>query len=668
MSDFVLLGIDTGGTYTDAVIVTDERTPRVLASAKALTTHEDLAVGIGRSIEPVIAGIDPTTIGLVSISTTLATNAIVEGHGGKVCLITMGFDSTDLTKGGLGEALDEGVALTIGGGHDSHGDELVPLDVPELDRLLDELDVGQFTGFAVAGQFAVRNATHEQEVRTHLRHRFDVGVTCSHELSAKLNGPKRAVTAVLNARLIGVIGDLVAATRSEMHRTGIDAPLMVVRGDGTLISAELATERPIETILSGPAASVVGAHHLVDAETSGGAGAIVSDIGGTTTDVAVMDNGQVRINPAGATVGGHETMVEAVDIYTVGLGGDSEVSVDEGESITSLRLGPGRVVPVSLLASLHPERIPAVLEQQLRSSTTPWAAGAFATLRRAVPSRSTLSEPERFVIDGLADGPVSLRELLPTKRHEVALNGLIRSGVVARSSFTPTDAAHVLGLHDSFDAEAARGAATLLARVQDRRGSPLADDAIDLATRVIGQLRDRTMDAILAIALHNDGFDRDLTLHPLVAAGIDGHRGHVAVDVRLETRLIGLGASAATYYPDVAERLGADLAVPEHAAVANAVGAIVGKVRLRRQATITQKKNGTYVAGGSAFADLDDAIAATSHRLTSDVDELASKAGVERIEMTTDRTDNVVLIDGREFFVDATIIITGTGRPLRRSS
>lgn len=675
MSDFVLLGIDTGGTYTDAVIVTDERIPQVLASAKALTTHDDLAIGIGRSIESVVAAdatkataaIDPATIGLVSISTTLATNAIVEGHGGKVCLITMGFDSTDLTKGGLSEALDEGVVLAIGGGHDSHGDELVPLDVSELDRLLDELDVHHFTGFAVAGQFAVRNATHEKEVRAHLRHRFDLGVTCSHELSAKLNGPKRAVTAVLNARLIGVIGDLVAATRSEMHRTGIDAPLMVVRGDGTLISAELAAERPIETILSGPAASVIGAHHLVDTETSGGIDAIVSDIGGTTTDVAVMNNGQVRINPAGATVGGHETMVEAVDIHTVGLGGDSEVSVDDGGTITSLRLGPGRVVPVSLLASLHPERIPAVLEQQLRSSITPWLAGAFATLRRAVPPRSTLSELERFVIDGLADGPVSLRELLPTKRHEIALNGLVRTGVVARSSFTPTDAAHVLGLHDRFDAEAARGAATLLARMQDRRGIALADDAIDLATSVIEQLRSRTMGAILAIALDNDGFDRDLALHPLVAAGIDRHRGHVAVDVRLQTRLIGLGASAPTYYPAVAKRLGADLAVPEHAAVANAVGAIVGQVRLRRETMITQKKNGTYVADGSSFADLEDAVASTRDRLASDVDELASKAGVERVEMTTDRTDNVVLINGREFFVDATITVTGTGRP-RRSS
>jgi N-methylhydantoinase A/oxoprolinase/acetone carboxylase beta subunit len=676
MSDIVLLGIDTGGTYTDAVIVTDEDVPQVLASAKALTTYHDLAIGIREAIGAVVvaagetsgAGFDPTTIGLVSISTTLATNAIVEGHGGKVCLISMGFDAIDLTRGGLPEALRDGVTLTIAGGHTSHGDELAPLDLAELDRQLDGLAIDQFSGFAVAGQFAVRNAEHEQRVRTHLRGRFGPGVTCSHELSARLNGPKRAVTAVLNARLIGLVGDLVAATRSSMHHQFIDAPLMVVRGDGTLISAALAAERPIETILSGPAASVIGANHLVGGGATTPTDAIVADIGGTTTDLAVMSNGQVLVNPAGATVGGHATMVEAVDIRTVGLGGDSEVSVDDSGPITSLRLGPRRVIPVCLLASLHPDRIRPAIEQQLRSGAASRLAGTFAMLRRAAPERSRLSELERFVIDGVTEGPVPLRDLIPTNRHEIALTGLVRAGVIARSSFTPTDAAHILGLDNRFDIEAAGGAAELLARTQDRRGVSLADGATELATHVVELLRSRTVDAILGMALENDGFAVDAERHPLAVAGVDHHRGHVAIDVRLETMLIGLGASASTYYPEVARRLGTSIALPEHAAVANAVGAIVGKIQIKRQATITQKKNGTYVAAGGSFADLDAAIVHARVRLEAEVSELAEKAGADGIELTTERVDNVVLIGDQEFFVDATITVTGSGRPLRRSS
>ncbi len=675
MSDLVLLGIDTGGTYTDAVVVSDEPVPDVLASAKALTTHHDLTIGIDEAIAAVISAnettdqgpIDPSTIGLVSISTTLATNAIVEGHGGKVCLITMGFEPADLGRGGLSDALRGGPTLSIAGGHNSHGDELVTLDLDELDRQLDALPIDQFTAFAIAGQFAVRNASHEQAVRAHLRTRFEVGVTCSHELSAKLNGPKRAVTAVLNARLIGLIEDLVAATRDSMGRHSIDAPLMVVRGDGTLISAMLAAERPIETILSGPAASVIGANHLVGAAATDGLDAIMSDIGGTTTDVAVMTGGQVRINPSGATIGGHETMVEAVDIHTVGLGGDSEVTIDDTGRTTTVRLGPRRVVPVSLLAALHPERVIPALEQQLRSTPTPWLAGTFATMRQAVAAHSELSDPERFVIDGLADGPVAIRELVPTKRHEIALDALVRAGAVARSGFTPTDAAHVLDLHHRFDTKAAQSAALLLARTQDRRGTTLASGAVELATQVVDELHRRTVHAILGVALHHDGFDLDTENHPLARAGINRHRGQVAIDVRLNTTLIGLGASAPTYYPRVAERLGTDIALSEHAGVANAVGAIVGKICVKRQATITQKKNGMFVTDGASFAELDDAVAHVRERLETEVSELAERAGAIDIALATDRADNVVLIDGREFFVDVTISVAGSGRPLRRS-
>lgn len=671
----LMLGIDTGGTYTDAVLVTDDAVPQIVDSAKALTTHHNLATGISEAMLAVTTSVDPGAITLVSVSTTLATNAIVEGQGGSVCLITMGFSPTDLTRGGLADAIGGGSTITTPGGHTSHGDELASLDLGDLDRQLDALPLGQLSGFAVVSQFAVRNPSHEQAVRSHLRDRFDLGVTCSYELSAQLNGPKRAVTAVLNARLIGLISDLVTATRSSMTAHQIDAPLMVVRGDGSLISAELATDRPIETILSGPAASVIGARHLASeysANSQAGhmtapdtTNAIVSDIGGTTTDLAVMTDGRVEIDPTGASVGGHDTMVEAIAIRTIGLGGDSEVAVDDAGPTTRLTLGPRRVIPLSLLATQHPNLVMPVLGEQRRSMTTPWLAATFAALRHQPSPDQPLTDLERFVIDGLASGPRPLRDLLPTRRHEIALDGLIRSGLVARSSFTPTDAAHVLGLHEAFDRDAAITGADLMARKQDRRGAVIASDGPTLALLTIAELQRRTVHAVLGIALGHDGFDDGTELHPLVSAGLDGHSNHVAIDLRLETTLIGLGASAPTYYPEVARRLGAELFLPEHAGVANAVGAIVGKVRILRTTTITRKKNGAYVANGVAFADLDDAANATEVHLNTEVGELAERAGAHNPELTIERTDNVVQIDGQDFFVDATITVTGTGRPRR---
>ena len=657
-----MLGIDTGGTFTDAVLVTDEPTPSVVESAKALTTHHDLADGVSEAMNAVTASVDVAAITLVSVSTTLATNAIVEGTGGRVCLITMGFSETDLARSGLADAIGGGMTIATPGGHTSHGDELAPLNLDDLDRQLDaaaRLSGGGFTGFAVASQFAVRNPSHEQAVRTHLRGRFALGVTCSHELTAQLNGPKRAVTAVLNARLIGLIGELVAATEASMTTLGIEAPLMVVRGDGSLISAGFAAERPIETILSGPAASVTGAKHLL---TEAGT-AIVADIGGTTTDLAMMIDGRVDIDPFGASVGGHDTMVEAIAIRTIGLGGDSEVSVEDAGPTTSLRLGPRRVIPLSLLASQHPDLVLTTLETQHRSNVTPWLTAAFGVLRHSADDRAN-TDLEQFILDGLADGPKPLRELLATKRHEIAFDGLVRSGVVARSSLTPTDAAHVLGRHERFNVDAALLGAELVARTQDRRGQPIANDSTELAARIVAELQQRTVEAVLGLALDHDGFG-GAEAHPLIAAGLGHYRGHVSMDLRLDTALIGLGASAPTYYPGVATRLGAELLLSEHAGVANAVGAIVGKVRVARSTTITRKKNGSYVANGAAFADLDDAADAVGHELSAVVAELAERAGAADPELITERVDNIVRIDGQDVFVDSTITVTGTARPRR---
>ena len=254
-----LLGVDTGGTYTDAVIV-DDSSDRVLGKAKSLTTRADLALGIGRAVDAALkeAGIAPGDVALVSLSTTLATNALVEGQGGRVALVFIGFDQDDLDRGGLIDALKGDPVILLDGGHNHAGLQSKAIDLTQLESAIASLGP-QVMGFAVAARFATRNPAHELAARDLIRTVTGRPVTCSHELSANLNGPKRALTAVLNARLIGMIDRLVAACEGHLATTGITAPLMVTRGDGALISAAMVRERPIETILSGPAASIVGA-------------------------------------------------------------------------------------------------------------------------------------------------------------------------------------------------------------------------------------------------------------------------------------------------------------------------------------------------------------------------------------------------------------------------
>ncbi len=199
------LGVDTGGTYTDAVIV-DEAADRVIGSAKSLTTRNDLAIGIGKAVDAALAGagIAAAEVALVSLSTTLATNALVEGQGGRVALVFIGFDPDDLDRGGLTEALKGDPVLRLEGGHSHAGGELAPLDMARLEAEVAALGP-EVMGFAVAARFATRNPAHEIAARDAIRRVTGRPVTCSHELSAQLNGPKRALTAVLNARLIGMI-------------------------------------------------------------------------------------------------------------------------------------------------------------------------------------------------------------------------------------------------------------------------------------------------------------------------------------------------------------------------------------------------------------------------------------------------------------------------------
>mgnify|MGYP002381938021 CR=1 FL=1 len=362
MSGHLLLGIDTGGTFTDAVLY-DEAARTVVASAKSPTTHDDLSIGVVGAISAVLrrSCVDPSVVDLVSLSTTLATNALVEGRGGRVGAVVIGFDADVLGRAGLDAALGGDPVLLVTGGHDAHGGEVARFDPTALGAALAASGWAErVEGVAVVSQFSVRNPSHEIAAMRVVREVTGLPVTCSHLLSAGLNGPKRLVTAILNARLTGLIAALVGTVERSMAALGVEAPLMVVRGDGSLVSAAFVRERPIETILSGPAASIVGAAHL-----TGLSDAVVSDIGGTTTDIAILRDGTPRISDEGAKVGGHATMVRAVAMHTHGLGGDSEVRHDDRAVGCRLVLGPRRVIPICSLATTRPDLVHGILDRQL---------------------------------------------------------------------------------------------------------------------------------------------------------------------------------------------------------------------------------------------------------------------------------------------------------------
>jgi N-methylhydantoinase A/oxoprolinase/acetone carboxylase beta subunit len=658
------LGVDTGGTYTDAVIV-DEAATQVIGKAKALTTRNDLAIGIGGAVDAALAaaGVAARDISLVSLSTTLATNALVEGQGGRVGLVFIGFDAGDEARAGLDEALKGDPMFRLAGGHGHAGQELAPLDVATLERVLrDQGD--QVMGYAVAARFATRNPAHEVAARDLIRRLTGRPVTCSHELSANLNGPKRALTAVLNARLIGMIDRLVAACERHLTVIGIDAPLMVVRGDGALISAAMVRERPIETILSGPAASIVGARWL-----TGASDALVSDIGGTTTDVALLRDGLPEIDPQGARVGGFRTMVEAVAMRTTGLGGDSEVHLITEGLTGGLRLGPRRLVPVSLVAVDHGPMVHAALDRALSSDVAGDYDGRFVLPMQG--AQGGLTPRESALLARIA-APMPLAQALTSRLEAAALDRLVARGLVMIAGVTPSDASHALGRLAVWDARAAEKALRLLGRRRNGAGERFATDPQVLAQAIVDQLTRQTADCLLEAAFAEDPAFADqppetLARHALTRAGLRGHRGVMQISARLAVPVIGLGASAPAYYGAVGDLLGCQMILPDHAGVANAIGAVVGQVSQRATGTVTSPSEGRFAVhfphGIEVFTDRDTALTALQDALTAEASSRALRAGAVDLHLTATRDIREADVEGRSMFIEAVLSVTASGRP-----
>ncbi|MCF3642322.1 hydantoinase/oxoprolinase family protein [Rhizobium sp. TRM95111] len=662
MADPLLLGIDTGGTYTDAVLFSE--TAGVVAKAKALTTRHDLSVGISRAVEAVLekARVPVQAISLVSLSTTLATNALVEGQGGRAGLVMIGFGPDDLKRDGLADALGSDPVLFLPGGHNVHGTETA-LDMTALDAALPDL-ARSVSSFAVAGYFAVRNPDHERRVRERIRDVSHLPVTCSHELSSRLGGPRRALTTLLNARLVSMIDRLIGACEDYLKRIGLDVPMMVVRGDGALISAAEARLRPIETILSGPAASLVGARHLTGLDD-----AVVSDIGGTTTDVAVLDRGRPKLDAEGAVVGGYRTMVEAVAMRTYGLGGDSEVRIDDRGLRAKIELGPRRFLPLSLLSEQHPGAVVPVLERQLRAPHPGRHDGRFA-IRTGIPDQlaSGLQPQEQALFDRLGDAPEPLDTLLATTLQKATLDRLVARGLVHIAGITPSDAMHVLGGQGQWDGAAARLGLQLATRLKDGSGRPVAGSPEDLATLIVDRLTRQSSDVILAACLADDGV---AGVDPVTSVAVDRalirKPGIVRFEVALDRPLVGLGASAPVYYPAIAEMIGARPSIPYDADVANAVGAVVGQVRSAVTVFVTMPEDGIFIVNGAGdsvrLLDESAAFSLARERAVEAALHAARASGADEPMVALGEDVDAPEIEGSRKLVEARFTATASGRP-----
>ena len=334
----IRIGIDVGGTNTDAVLMRDAE---VLHAVKAFTTGDVLG-GVVEALDRLLraAGTDPTAIGVVMIGTTHFTNAVVQRRDlAPTAAVRLGLPATAC----LPPMVDwpEDLRAAIGhhwflahGGHEFDGRVLSALDVDELQGIGREIAARGIDTIAISSVFSPVNAEFEARAQAVLTEVVpDAHVTLSSEIG-RIGLLERENAAVMNACLRHLSRDVVAAFRQALRETGIACPFFLTQNDGTLMDAAFAERFPVLTFASGPTNSMRGAAFL-----SGVKDAIVVDIGGTTTDVGALQNGFPRRAGVTVEVGGVRTNFRMPDIVSVGLGGGSLVA-GTGEAI---EVGPRSV-------------------------------------------------------------------------------------------------------------------------------------------------------------------------------------------------------------------------------------------------------------------------------------------------------------------------------------
>ncbi|WP_329886348.1 hydantoinase/oxoprolinase family protein [Pseudoramibacter faecis] len=577
------IGIDTGGTCTDAVVY-DLGANRVLAAAKTETTKKDLKIGIEKALRAL-----PTdklrACGQVALSTTLATNACVEDRGGRGKLILIGVSRRVLEEtyknygfDNLADVMLLECKISANVTHSEQPDwAAFEREVPAFIAHCDCVSIVQLFSADHLGAYETRAAE--------IIHRVSgVPVILGNTLFPDRNAIRRGAGALLNARLVPVIYAFLTAIEAVFGEMGMEHPLTIVRSDGSQMSKDFALRHPVETLLCGPAASVIGANTLARTED-----AIVVDMGGTTTDIAVIEGGQALRTDEGIQVGEWKTFVKGLYIDTFGLGGDTAVHYDFDGKVY---LENYRVVPLCALAKVYPQIKENLERLDLSNRVHPYYLHEFFCLIGDPEGDAALSADERKLCAALQKRPLSLEEIGAVMNEEIyklSLEHLEKSGMIMRSGFTPTDAMHILGDYDAYDGEASRHAAAFIARSAH-------EDGIESLCRTVYDLVEKRMYCnVVRILLESSwsGPNHEVPgeqMRRYIADSYEmkkrGRAGLLGSLFTTRAKLIGVGAPTHVFLPKVAELLDTEAVIPEYAQVANAVGAIAGQVVARSEVII----------------------------------------------------------------------------------
>ncbi|MBE5997205.1 MAG: hydantoinase/oxoprolinase family protein [Lachnospiraceae bacterium] len=617
-----IIGIDTGGTYTDAVVC-DAVSHEIYASAKALTTHGDLAVGIHNALASLPSGFLKQAEA-VSLSTTLATNACLENKGCRALLILFGTEMPTVRKYGLKhghfDAEDVWCIETA-----THPDGTIDR-MPDWNAFAEEFKERSagYEAFAVAEIYASKTcAVLERKACGIISEITSAPVVCGHELFSELNVLKRGANALLNARLIPIIREFLSAIDRSLKELHIDAPVMIVRSDGTLMSASYAVTHPIETLLCGPAASALGACALTGLDK-----AVVADIGGTTSDMAFLNGREPEEVNGTVRIGEWNTFLHGLFIETFALGGDTGVSytpfrgtaadpdIPEKPAVPSL--GKRRLIPTCVLASDCPEVMPELRSlsslPDYRLKDASWYE--YYVFQHDLPA-ADYTKREELALSFLRERPLTIRQLLArmqVKNVGFSPRRLVSLGVLLKSGLTPTDVLHVQGIFTKYNTEASEIILDFAASAMRMKRDELCAEILSMAEfrlyknvamllleKNYPEVRSGKLDTKLLERILEERWKIELAQKqesplpkPLSAdhqdpgqSSSEAGPGFLSFPIHTSTPLIGIGGPAYFLMPPVAAALHTTCFIPKHAEVANALGAALGHIAFQVNVDVT---------------------------------------------------------------------------------
>ncbi|MGM0770705.1 MAG: hydantoinase/oxoprolinase N-terminal domain-containing protein [Halobacteriota archaeon] len=631
------MGIDAGGTYTDAVIIRDSD-GEIIDSTKARTTYPDLLIGIQNALD----GLDQDylkEVKMVSVSTTLSTNTILEETGYPVALIMAG----DYV---IPETHSVENYIVIEGGHGPNGEEIRRLDIDAVrEFILSNKD--NVSAFAVSSYFSIRNPEHEIRIKELIKELTGLPTVCGHELSQDLGAYNRGITAYLNAQLIPITDHFIETIISEMERRSIKARLLMLKCDGSVVGIDEAKEKPIESIFSGPAASLVGAAYLSKAKTC-----TVIDVGGTSTDVSMIENELPELCDEGAVVGGWQTKVKAIRMETSAMGGDSHIWIKNQQP----NIGPRRVIPICVAATKYPSMIEklkmARVPSRMLLSDNIQPTKFF--IRSGKEPTSELSPSEKEIFEKISDEPVSINGIFLDRLPSPAfLDSLIQKRLIQAIGFTPTDALHVLGDYNEWDTNASNVAANVLSRMTHQ-------SKIEFCQEIKEEISKNMVIYLMSYLLKNVEPD---DIRKVI-------EGDFHTKFKLDVPVVLLGGPVSAYVEDVRKLIDADVILPEHSEVGNAAGALVGKGIKRIEILIKNVRKKSRISN-IVFAMGQRKVFQTHPEALEYADILGrelvlgymKEAGLDAEDVRIEVTRNDITMHGDSLPLETKLVFVGIGTP-----